>query len=68
MTVQQSLITKDAEMCVDIKCHISWRLPPKNMEELEYRTNADRVLAKVAMELQESVGHVILSVLKIKSE
>ena len=67
MTVLQSIEGKDAFLDVNLKCEIVWMLPPKDMEEVVFREQADRALAKIAMELQESVGHIILSVLKIKN-
>lgn len=68
MNITQNLKSKDAEMVVDLRCHISWRLPPKNKEEEVLRQQADAVLAKIGFELQEAVGHIILTNVRIQGD
>jgi hypothetical protein len=68
MSIQNTLATNDAELHVDINCCIVWRTPPKDTEERMLRGQTNTALAKIAHDLQESVGHTILAVVKIKSE
>jgi hypothetical protein len=62
------LKTINADLVVNIDCKISYRAPPRNTEEQIIREASDRALAKIAHDLQESVGHMVLAVVKIKSE
>ena len=68
MAIIQKLRSKDAELVTDVKCKIAWRLPPKSTEEEMYRDQASAALAKIAHDVQEAVGHIILAAVKIKSE
>ena len=68
MTIMQNIRGKDADLVVDLKCKIAWRLPAKNAEEESYRDQANVALSQIAYDLQESVGQIILATVKIKSE
>ncbi len=68
MNIENNLKDNDANLVVSLTCHIDWRLPPKDTEEKMYRETCDRALAKIAYELQESVGHTFLAVIRLKKE
>ena len=63
-----NLKTVNAELVVDIQCKVAWRCPAQTQEEQAQREAADRALALIAHDMNEAVGHMILAVVKIKSE
>ena len=68
MAILQSIEGKDAFLDVNLKCEIVWMLPPKDKEEMLFREQADLALAKIGHDLQKTIGNLILTVVKIKSE
>jgi len=61
------LQTVNADLVVNVSCKISWMAPPRDTEEQAQREATDRALAKIAFDLNEAVGHMVLAVVKIKS-
>ena len=62
------LKTVNAELIIDVQCKIAWRCPAQTHEEQAQREATDRALSKIAFDMNEAVGHMVLAVVKIKSE
>jgi len=68
MNTLQSIADDEAELAIRIEAYISWKLPPKDTEERMLRESADRAIARIAYEFQETMGNIILSVIKLERE